>query len=372
MKQSLLQNLRPPPRMNKHVKLAQKLVLHIAEQGLGPGDRLGTENELIEQHGLSRITVRQALNLLARDGFIVRRQRHGTFVVRAINPSQDLRRFRGTAIVLIPAEREMNPERDLATFTSFQSIVRELGDYGYSVEVLCLGGNLADDRAKLQRAMEDGDIEGVCSYAVDTTRFADLLSECLIITADAYRPTTTPWIGLDVQYIIHSLVQHLLDLGHQDIAVMCGSWVDTGSLGEFVSGYEKAFKERGLSCRRDRVITAYEGEDLAELALSVLTLAPRPTAIIAETARVCRPILDAADRLGLKIPDDLSVAAVGQNILSIKKPVPITAYVPDNTSIGKEVAQAFAAHFNRQSPMPTRICIPGKIVVQGSTSAPPR
>jgi GntR family transcriptional regulator len=45
------------------------------------GDRLPTENDLIHQYGVSRITVRQALTSLAEDGVIERRQGRGTFVV---------------------------------------------------------------------------------------------------------------------------------------------------------------------------------------------------------------------------------------------------------------------------------------------------
>src|SRR5512145_1509880 len=44
------------------------------------GSRLPTEVELIRLYGVGRITVRQALAALAKDGLIERRRRRGTFV----------------------------------------------------------------------------------------------------------------------------------------------------------------------------------------------------------------------------------------------------------------------------------------------------
>ncbi len=44
------------------------------------GDRLPTEIELIEEYGVSRITVRQALRSLAEDGLIERKQGRGTYI----------------------------------------------------------------------------------------------------------------------------------------------------------------------------------------------------------------------------------------------------------------------------------------------------
>ncbi len=45
-----------------------------------PGDRLGTEGELMRSHGVSRITIRKALDLLQQDGIIERFAGKGTFM----------------------------------------------------------------------------------------------------------------------------------------------------------------------------------------------------------------------------------------------------------------------------------------------------
>lgn len=52
---------------------------------LPPGSRLPTEQELTEQHGVSRTTVRQALGLLTNEGLISTATSRGTFV-RELKP----------------------------------------------------------------------------------------------------------------------------------------------------------------------------------------------------------------------------------------------------------------------------------------------
>lgn len=64
------------------------LVLHdeIARGAISAGEPLPTEQELCEQFGVSRITVRRALTDLAGQGYITRRQGVGSFV-RENNPT---------------------------------------------------------------------------------------------------------------------------------------------------------------------------------------------------------------------------------------------------------------------------------------------
>lgn len=63
-----------------HRQLAQQLRQAIAGGGYRPGDRLPTEPELAARHGVSRITARQAVMQLVREGLVVRRQGKGSFV----------------------------------------------------------------------------------------------------------------------------------------------------------------------------------------------------------------------------------------------------------------------------------------------------
>jgi GntR family transcriptional regulator len=61
-------------------QLAQRLREAIARGDYKPGDRIPTEPELIERFRVSRITCRQAVAALAREGLVIRQQGKGSFV----------------------------------------------------------------------------------------------------------------------------------------------------------------------------------------------------------------------------------------------------------------------------------------------------
>ncbi|QUL78544.1 GntR family transcriptional regulator [Brevibacterium sp. SMBL_HHYL_HB1] len=58
------------------------------------GDQLPNEHDLAKQYGVSRMTVRQALNLLEEDGLVARRHGIGTFVSEKSRRGRRLNRLR--------------------------------------------------------------------------------------------------------------------------------------------------------------------------------------------------------------------------------------------------------------------------------------
>ncbi len=60
-------------------------------EGFAPGDRFPTEQQLCDEFGVSRLTVREALRGLESDGFISRHRGKGTFVLRVPDTTDDER-----------------------------------------------------------------------------------------------------------------------------------------------------------------------------------------------------------------------------------------------------------------------------------------
>lgn len=93
-----------------YARLRDELRAGILDGRLAPGSKLPSEYELTEQHGVSRITVRQALNDLQKEGLIVKLHGKGAFVSHP-RAAQSLNRLQGLGEALAPQGQAVHSKR---------------------------------------------------------------------------------------------------------------------------------------------------------------------------------------------------------------------------------------------------------------------
>lgn len=98
-----------PGALPLYAVLREQLKAQILEGRLRPGERLPSESELTEAFGVSRITVRQALNDLQKEGLLVKAHGKGSFVAQPA-VALDLTRLRGLAESLTGAGRTVHTQ----------------------------------------------------------------------------------------------------------------------------------------------------------------------------------------------------------------------------------------------------------------------
>lgn len=112
-----------------YVQLKDAVARDIRQGDLKPGDRVGSESELERLHGVSRITVRQALKALVQEGELYRVPGKGTYV----------------------ASRKVAP---LAAFTSFSE---NMLAQGLTPSYRLLGAELADPPPIIRQELRLGE-----------------------------------------------------------------------------------------------------------------------------------------------------------------------------------------------------------------------
>lgn len=68
--------------LSLYFQLKESIIANILNNTWPPDSKIPSENELCSMYGVSRVTVRKALDELVQDDYIVRRQGKGTFVKR--------------------------------------------------------------------------------------------------------------------------------------------------------------------------------------------------------------------------------------------------------------------------------------------------
>ena len=350
----------------KYVGLARYLLRDIASRSLKPGHQLSSENELVKEHNVSRVTVRQALKLLQNQGYISRERARGTFVEKEVDPEEHFGMLQGTMLVICSGEQSSHCDEDIAFSTVLLSIERAFSAKGFSVQLFAVGDDLGRDRLRLESLLCRDDLEGVLSIGRCLDQYSDLMDDIPVVRSCGFYPEQLPCVGSDVRLVAHELTQHLIEQGHDSIALVCGSWIDSQALGMFADGYREAFEAIGREIDRAMIIHAHADEQLEDLARNVLTSRIRPTAVIGENWRVCEAFAGASDELGLNIPHDLSLVGYGQNVLDIPRDLRITAYVPETAKIGQQAAELLISICRGESAPSTPLSVQGRLVVRDS------
>lgn len=136
----------------------------------------------------------------------------------------------------------------------------------------------------------------------------------------------SPWIGIDDQSAAAAIAGHLLSLGHRRLGVVSFALRRRPSRGlvnereqalatytvtrQRLVGIREAAACAGLDWSRVPVVQGTDStvEEGAAATAAALDTSPRPTALICLSDRLAQGAMLAAARLGLRVPDDLSIA----------------------------------------------------------------
>ena len=120
-----------------------------------------------------------------------------------------------------------------------------------------------------------------------------------------------PCVGADNYEAGKLITQHILDLGHQDIAFVFPETKSNDRARDRLKGALGAAKKRGLKIPEHRLLScSYDVGAAKEMAKKVLSENP-PTAFICCNDIIAHGVLFACQGMGIKIPDEVSIVGIG-------------------------------------------------------------
>ncbi len=177
-------------------------------------------------------------------------------------------------------------------------------------------------------------------------------------------------IETDEERCSRAVAEHLISLGHTNIA--CLSSRETAWQAWAVR--RRASFEEAIGKHEEIQLTCWRlnqwGTDGPEIAEEILSQEPRPTAVFAVTDHEALFMYEAAEKLGIKIPEELSVIGFADLDFAATLHPPLTTVRQRPKEIGRRAAQLIVDRLDGDfgdSP-PTTIRVGGDLIVRESTT----
>lgn len=371
-----------PERQPAYQLIYHNLLKAIKQQCYPVGSRLPTEQELCGQYGVSRITSKHALDMLAQEGLISRSKGRGSIVIRDPNAapaSRDDGRILG---LVIP---------DFSETFGIQML--------YGFEQACADNDCAfalkrsrGDLMTERRAIDDLLKLGAAGIAVmplhgeyyNESILKPIIEGFPIVILDRRYPGINgSFVGTDNLEAAALAAEHLIQLGHRTIAWVSPEMIQTSTLQDRVQGFTDAMARRGLSSNRGLWYTNVKStlplrntpkridEDVKRLA-EHLRAHPEITAVFAAEYNIAVLVERAARVLGLDIPGDLSLICFDAP-MTFEARDAFTHIRQREKQIGRE-AVGLLLHMIQAGGEDgiQKITLPGELVIGKSTAPPPK
>lgn len=357
-----------------HRAIYRELSREITEGVYRPGDRLPSEAQLCERFGASRITVAKGIQSLQRDGVVTRRAGSGTYVQQ---PKTSERHQFGLLIPQLGSTEIFEP--------ICQGIMRaplaksHVLLWGYAPgEGESENDHTGQMAEQLCRQFIEQKVAGVffapLEYTVDreaaNRRIVDMLTRAKIPVVLLDRclerfPKRSEFdlVGIDNSRAGYVVTQHLWEQGSRRI-VFVARERSASTIVERLAGYEFALHElKGTNAASVLLGDVNDPEFLHTIQKG------RPDAIVCgndlTAARLMRSLLDR----GVRIPEDLRMAAFDDVSYSKFLPVPLTTIRQDCSEIGRAALSLMLERLREPNRPGWEIRVPFELVARQSSGA---
>lgn len=192
--------------------------------------------------------------------------------------------------------------------------------------------------------------------------------------APRVKPTHSPWVGIDDYAGARRMTRHLLELGHRRIGFVLGR-PGHGATDERFRGFRDEMHAAGAPIDEELIKAGnFLFADGLVCAEQLLRTQRPPTAIFASNDDTAAAVISVAHRMGLSLPDQLSVAGfddapvatmIWPELTTIRQPV---------AALASTAAELIIEHSPRRhgwpDPVPHRL-LEFELIVRSSTLASP-
>ncbi|OPZ16148.1 MAG: Arabinose metabolism transcriptional repressor [candidate division BRC1 bacterium ADurb.BinA364] len=286
------------------------------------GERLPGVTTLSEQTGLSRSPLQRAFERLREEGYLRQAKGAGSFLLSTRPDGVASFDTVGVALSLDnDADRWQSDHRVAGRLLAITEVAPR---HGRLLEIRYL--RAGDDWASLDRVggLFGANVKGVISlHPFHHCGFGpELESDRLpFVHWGVASSDCLPVIAADDENGFYRLTRRVIEAGHRRIVFLADPDALEREREDCFRGHRRAMREARLDadCAAAEESLALEPEDLAGIQ-RFLVRHGRATAIVCARYSLSRAIVAAAELMGLRVPEDLSIAVVGHALMRRSDP----------------------------------------------------
>jgi LacI family transcriptional regulator len=235
--------------------------------------------------------------------------------------------------------------------------------------VLLVAHGSASDRLPVLHGRIDGLLIGMATS--ETPRHGEFGGGVPALLVNRREPCGIPSVIVDDEAGAVLATRHLLSVGHRRIAHVAGPQnADTAR--RRLSGYASTLAAEGLDVPPAWVAETTFDEAGGHIAATrLLRLEPRPTALFVANVRAAIGALAAARRLGLSVPEDVSVVGFHDAPFAPYLDPALTTVRMPLEEMGRQAVDSLLALLGGQPVDDVMVATPPELVVRASSAQPP-
>ncbi|WP_308737465.1 GntR family transcriptional regulator [Paenibacillus sp. PCH8] len=350
------------------------------------GERVPSEKELCDEFGVSRITTKKALEMLANEHLIVRQPGRGSFVANTAH--EGLSRLSQPSVGK-EQERKLLIGLVITNFSDMYGTELLYGMEEASREHDCFlvlrrsFGIPEQEEQSIRELLELG-VDGLIIFPAQGEYFSDeilklVVSKFPFVMIDRYlKGIPASSVSTDNAGAAREGANYLFDLGHQHIAFLTQPPANTTAIEERIEGITEAHNDQGVLVNRELWVESFLSSLPSEfdpeakirdvqMLVEHMQKYPQISALFAAEYDIALIAEQAAERLGLHVPEDLSIICFDNPHRS--ENCRITHLKQNQFEMGKTAFEMVLQNMkNNESTGVKRILLPARLV-EGTTTS---
>lgn len=309
---------------------------------LNPGDRLSSEHELSEKFSLSRQTIRHAISVLEKEGYVTRIQGSGTYI--SDNNITDKVNRKNIAIITTYVDAYIFPQ-------TIQKMERVLSDAGFTVQISFTNNRISREKSILEGIVEKDDIAGVIVEPTKSSLpnpnlkyYRQLMRKHVpvLFMNSFYEVLNAPHVSINDKMAGKIATKYVIDKGHTRIGGVFK--LDDGQGARRYSGFLEAMNEAGLRVTGNDLlwfdtVDIENDENISDLAMRIRRRLSTRTALVMYNDEVAYKIITELVKSGINIPEDLSIVGIDDSLVSTGGSLQISSVAYPTQEIADKIAR---------------------------------